>query len=135
MPHRIPRYAARFIRAHLLGVLITLIAAESVLLGYGFYRYAQITNKIVDVQIVNCQTGNVARTQIRFVTKVLRDLVDVSLAIPPDRNLTTREIVARSKLIQTFAAASQRLSKHLPALAPRSCDRAAVIDGNPVVPK
>lgn len=129
MPKRIPRYAARFIRAHLGGVLITLVVVETALLGVGFYRYAQITNKVIDVQIANCETGNVARSQIRFVTTVLRTLVDVSLAIPPNRVLTQQEMVARGKLIEVFAAASHRLSKHLPALAPRNCDRSVIIDG------
>lgn len=135
MPKRIPRYVGRYVREHLLLTIVVLVAISATLSGVAVYRYSQVTNKIVDVQIANCRSGNVARDQIRFVTKVLRDLVDVSLSIPPDRVLTPREMAARGKLIQTFAAASKRLSRHLPALAPRSCDRSAVIDGGPVAPE
>jgi hypothetical protein len=129
VPKRIPRYAARYIRTHLLGVLAVLIVIQSILLGFGFYRYASLSNRIVDAQVANCRVGNGGRAQIRLLTITLRQLIDVSLTIPPSRILTPAEMAARGRLIQTFSRASHELTHRLPALAPRVCTRDSVTSG------
>jgi len=129
VPKRIPRYVARQIRTHLLGVLAVLIVVQSILLGYGFWRYANLANSIVDAQVGICRSGNAGRAQVRLLTITLRQLIDVSLAIPANRTLTPEEMVARSRLIQTFSNASHQLTHRLPALESRLCTRASVTSG------
>lgn len=116
----------RWLRENLIQTLIMLVVLEGILVGIGVVRYVNLSNGLIANQQATCRTGNEVRAHIRTVTKTLRDLIDVSLAIPEGRYLTPRELAARGKLIITFSHASQALTRRLEVLAPRDCSRGAV---------
>lgn len=126
MPMRVVRFTAREIREHLLQLLIVLVILNGVLGGVLTYRTFFLANRIVENTQATCATGNEARAQVRILTLTVRRLIDVSLAIPAERTLTTKELVARARLITIFTRASHALTRRLPALMPRDCSRSAV---------
>lgn len=126
MPMRVVRWTSRGLREHVLQVLIALIILNGILSGVLAYRSFTLANGLVANQQATCATGNEVRAHIRTVTLLLRNLIDVSLAIPNDRTLTPQEMAARAQAIETFANASKALTRRLPALASRHCSRDAV---------
>lgn len=126
MPMRVVRWSGRAVREHALHVLIALVVLNGVLSGVLVYRNSTLANGLVDNQQASCASGNEVRAHIRVITLTLRNLIEVSLSVPDNRTLTPQEMVARGRLIQTFADASKALTRRLPALAPRDCSRHAV---------
>lgn len=125
MPHRIPRAVGRYVRDHLVVTIVALVVVNSLISGFAIYRLSNVTAKIVDVQVANCESGNVVRGHIQFLTSALHDLLVLSLAAPPRPN----ESAGQKLLRENFQKITDQLGDRLPALAPRDCDRKRIIDG------
>lgn len=119
MPHRA---VGRYIREHIAITFAVLIFAGFVATAYGLIREAQLNDRIIEARQHDCESGNVVRGHIQFVTSALHDLLVLSLAAPPRPNETAGQRLLR----RNFQEITDRLGERLPALAPRDCSRSGV---------